>query len=393
VLVDIGLLVEGPLSPLVRGALERAREGALAWLYEGFPQFQWAVTVSYAGGEGDTSVPSLSTLPVIDLLDRGVRERDDSRRDFVVVLTSAKLASPFGALRFGIISRSLDCAVVSLGHLDPGPEKSLDERMATISSRIRALLLRILALFSGLTASEPEGSPLASLRTARDLDIKGSFTADQKLLLRKEISRVADARLEETPARKSTRLSFFVRSAWINRYDIALSVLRAQPWLFPMRLGRLTTAALSAIFIFLITAEAWELAASQTVFSTALISVSVILLTTAYVVVQHSLLRNRGQRNTEQRVTSEVSALGIVLIGMMTTYALLFVFIFTVVTFVFDMTLLSRWVQEVTPTFAYGQLLIVSAFVAAIGLSVGALGASLEEVGYFRYVTLVDEAL
>lgn len=392
-LVDIGWLVEGPLAPWAREALDRARQGTLARLDAVFPGFTWRVTL--VDDERPVPTDSEGARSVMDLLERGVKERDESARDLVVVIAQARLCSPLGDVRLGVISRSLDCAVVTLDALAPRAEAGAAGKVERLAARVEALALRLLGLFCG-APPPPTDSPewhLAPMRTEEDLDAMRRFDAPQIAAIRAFVTGVADARLEETAPRHSHGAGFLLKGAWINRGDIVSSVVRARPWLFPVRLGKLTTAAVSAIFVFLITAEAWELAASQSAASTVGVTAAVIVATTAYVVVRHGLVRSAGGRATEQRVTTEVSAVLIVLLGLASTYLALLVITLAATTLVFDRALLARWVEHVVPAFGGEHVVVISAFVAAIGLTVGALGASLEDVVYFRYVTFVDEAL
>ena len=57
----------------------------------------------------------------------------------------------------------------------------------------------------------------------------------------------------------------------------------------------------------------------------------------------------------------------------------------------FDGEILAGWAASLGEPVGVRQVLTFAGFVAALGLSVGALGASFEEQTYFRHVAYVDE--
>ena len=78
-------------------------------------------------------------------------------------------------------------------------------------------------------------------------------------------------------------------------------------------------------------------------------------------------------------------------IGMATTYALLFAGTLGLTVLLFDRAILAGWASSLGEDIALRHIVSFAGFVAAIGLAVGALGASFEEQTYFRHVALVDE--
>ncbi|MEZ5582546.1 MAG: hypothetical protein R3F37_07115 [Candidatus Competibacteraceae bacterium] len=97
-----------------------------------------------------------------------------------------------------------------------------------------------------------------------DLDHMNGFTQNERDLLTEAFTQVADLRLEEQPHRKAIGVvGFYLSASWQLRNDIFSAVQQAKPWEFPFRLSRLSTAAVSALFVLLITAEAWDLGMSQ----------------------------------------------------------------------------------------------------------------------------------
>lgn len=159
-----------------------------------------------------------------------------------------------------------------------------------------------------------------------------------------------------------------------------------RPWEFPIRLSRLTAAALSTAVILLLTAEAWEVAANLANGAVTGLAVLALALTTIYVVLRQRLVVRRRRRLSEQTVVTNVSAFGVVLCGLLTTFGLLVVFALAIGWSLVGSTVLRSWTGHSGGV--YGTMAVL---VASMGIVVGALGASFEEQHHFRHVVFVDE--
>jgi len=136
-------------------------------------------------------------------------------------------------------------------------------------------------------------------------------------------------------------------------------VFQARPWQLPLRPGRLTAAAFSALFVLLITAEVWGLGTSQT--------------------------------GGEQEVVTNVSAILVVRLGLITTYGLLFALTVGVGHTIFSAEIVARWAPGLESEAGGRPLLAMAGMAASLGLLIGSLGASLEGQSYFRHVIYADE--
>jgi hypothetical protein len=226
-----------------------------------------------------------------------------------------------------------------------------------------------------------------------DLDSAAEFSTAQKKLMVRELEEIADRRLEETRTyRKVKPWRFYLLSTWVNRREIAHAVREARPWQFPFRLSRLTTAALSAMLILIVTSEVWELAISQDSLLAVLLSVASVCLATAYVVLHQGLYIRRGKsRLTEQTVTTNITMSLVVWLGMITTYILVFSTAFLAGPLLFNPQLVVSWSGDIGQPPLLDEYLLLAALVAALALCIGALGASFESSYYFRHITFVDE--
>jgi len=391
-LVEIGWLVAGRLDTVDWCAVQQARNALVIRLVREFPQFRWQMPVV----RWDELAIGPRTEPA-ELLEHGVAERNAKHWDFTLIVTGVELIGHYRAESIAVISRALDSALVSTSQLDPrsiDPEVPDDQRTATIADRVQRLVLYAFGRLCGLEQDETNReNPLFYPTELSDLDSAAQYTAAQTEQLAIELEEIADRRLEERSSyRQVTAWRFYLLSTWLNRRDIAKSVREARPWQFPFRLSRLTTAALSAMLILIVTAEVWELAISQEGRLLVLFSIASVCLATVYVVLRQGLYVRRGRaRLTEQTVTTNVTMGLVVLLGMSTTYLLVFVTTLLAGALFFHPKLVMNWSAQVGQPPLLDEYLLLSAFVAALAIGIGALGASFESGHYFRHITLVDE--
>lgn len=391
--IDIGWIAAGKLDAPDREAIEAARAKSIEWLSQCFPEFQWRMPL-----EVRDEVPSSQPVESVELLDYGVSERNLRRWDFAVVITSADLKTHYNPDAIAVVSRSLQGAVISTVRIDPRATRrdvTATERAERMSVRLQSLVIHLVAQLVGLEHDAEPRSYMSDYQTLEDLDGADRLGQDQIELLRVGLQEVADARLEEqTDARQTGLLRFYLRAAWINRRPIAKAIVRAKPWQFPFRLSRLTTAAASAMAVFLITAESWELGMSQTPGTVFGLTIGSLVLTTIYVLAKQRLLLKRGKhRLTELSVVTNFSTVAIVLVGMLTTFLALAGVSLISSQVLFRPSVVASWAATVKHPDEFFSYVKLSMFIASAGMAIGALGASFEDNHYFRHITFVDEEI
>ena len=119
---------------------------------------------------------------------------------------------------------------------------------------------------------------------------------------------------------------------------------------------------MSALLLLLVTAEVWDVGMSQSAAQVIGLSLFALLLTSIYTLIRQRLLVRRQVGSlSEQTVITNIAIASVVVLGMLTTYGLLFSYV------------------------------VLAAFVASLGILIGALGASFEEQYHFRHITYIDE--
>ena len=391
--VVVGWVQAGPLDEDQNAAFDRARMLVRTALREQLPHFAWSFplvrrTDVHAGGQ---------EVEPVDLLDTGATERRVAGWDFAFVVTGADLRARFRPFTLATPSQALDVAALSLARLDPGarrPDLTDDERQAQFAHRLAALALHAFGHLNGLDHEAREEVVMHAPQSPADLDVCTlEYTEPNRTEIESEVADVADPRLEEETAfERLGDMAFSLRALARNWNDVADAVLQIRPWRFPFQLSKLTTAAASTLIVLVMTAEAWDLGARQPLARVVALSLLAVVGTRAYLVRKQGLLAHRhGQVRTEQQVVQSASILLALGLGMSTTWALLFGTTLVLRVLFFDPDVLNAWAGSLGHEVGPDDVLAFAGFVAALGIGVGALGASFEDQTYFRHVAYVDE--
>lgn len=392
--IEIGLIVAGELDQVDTQAVQRVKESLLAEWESSFPRFAWTIELIWrrelVGGN--------RVEPMI-LIDMAREERDGRDWDFVFVITSAELITHYKPFAYAVISRSVDTAVISTVRIDPRMEKPLadsDSRIRSVSQRLVTLIRQAFGAINGLEHESELANVMTPIENLTDLDDleNADWLEEQEVYLNRQLELIADLRLEEAePPPLQGTFRFYLKSAWINRHEIRDAILRARPWEFPVRLNRMTTATCSTAVILLCTAELWELAINQSLTTLIVFALMAICVTTAYITKRQQLLVRRESRISEQSVITNVSAVGVVLAGMLVTFVSAIGLIILAALGLFQSQVIHHWADLEPGELSGFHYVYLAVFAASLAIIIGALGASFEEQQYFRHITFVDEEI
>ena len=392
--LEIGWLAAGRFDAVDLAAARRARQRVLATLRRALPGFDWQMP-----WVEDAETPLGVREEPVALLDRGIAEREARGWDYCLVVAAADLVGHDKPFALGALSRAVAVGAMSTARLDPraaGEEAADAEREAAIERRLHALALHLFGHLAGLGhrggGDGGHGDAMRDVGAVGDLDRVEGYAAADVEELAGELAEVADLRVEEEGQPPSNRLAFYLRSAWKGRGDLAGAVWQARPWQLPVRLSRLTTAAVSALVVLMITAEVWDLGMQQRPAAVVALSLLTLAATTAFLLHRQRLLvRRRDARLTERAAVSNLAATLIVVVGLAVTWLALFAAGLAASHLLFAPAVVESWAASLAAPPEPWRFATLAAFVAALGLLIGALGASFEEQRYFRHVVLVDE--
>ena len=385
--IQVGWLLTGELDPVAEEAIRLARDRALVELPKLLPGLAWEMPLR----AGSVSPGTLRVEPA-KLLQFGSRERDTNHWDITLVLTDVDLIAYRRPFTFVAPSTALAVGALSTARLDPrirGRDATREERVEVLTHRVYGLALYLiarLALGGGDVAEQlPDPNDLAALDGFRSPD------PARVAVLGASLRRMAAPRLEEKH-RPGGRLRFALATAVRNRKAILTSVARARPWNFPLELRRLAIASFSTLVVLMMTAESWDLALTRSWGELTRLSVGA-WLAVCWFLVAHPAVRHGGADGapTEQVMQGRITAALVIAVGMLTTYALAFVLAAGTGFLLIAPSVVDSWsaVQGYSGPGDYFQL---AAFVAAIGILTGALGASLEDRDFLFHVAYIDQA-
>lgn len=381
--IEIAVVVLGDARSRLLGTAEAAGRAMRAWLAEELPAFDWSVTVR------SVTKPDLpSPSEPVDLIRDTDVEAAAEGSDFTLVVTDRDLVARYQAYALGAPSRATATAVASTCRLlADGAEGRLAARLAT-------LLLYLFARLNGLETGRADDDAAGRIESVVDLDRGLHLGEAGRRFLKDALRRISDPRVEEQSGGETWALRFYARALWETRREFLRALLRARPWLFPLHLSRLTTAALSTLLILLMTAEAWDLALRQSPWLVGGLSLAALVGTSTFVLHRQQLMiRRPAGRLTERRVLANVSTVAVVCLGFVATYLLLFAVTGGFAVVFFDRALIGGWAASTGGAIVPRHYLVMSGFVASLGIVIGALGASFEARSRFRHVAFIDEEI
>ena len=380
--VELGWLIHALPGSGLEDAVAAAAKRVERTLMRAFAGFDWYVSI--VPGAGPTG--SDANDPVA-LLDAAEAERDARGWDFVFVVTDDLLAGAERRHPRAVLSALLFTAVLSARALrEERKDVPLETALAGMALHLFGRLNNLDAGRGGPVMRTPE---TAAAWLGKAEGGQGAFDAREVDELRESLEAVSDLRVEEMGGERPGLAAFYLRSVVRNRRALPRQILRMHPWSFPIRLSRLTTAAGSALLVLMMTAESWEVAANLSAGSIGVLAVAAILATSAYLLRAQRLLAREGGSLREQRAVRNVGTALAVLLGMTITFLAAFTLVLVLGFVLFGDALLARWTDA--PLIPLRTAM--AGFAAALGLAIGALGASFERYGHFRHVTHVDAEL
>jgi hypothetical protein len=392
-LLEIGWILDDDLERLDREAALEARERILAAMRGELPEFTWRLPVRTL-----ELVHSPQVEPA-ELLEAASLELTARRWDFAMLVTPADLRSHYGPAAHAALSSTLCAIVLSTFRIDPAAvdhAATEEARHAGIRDGLHRLALYALGRQGGLPRESRDEDLMTPPRGREQLELAPPlFTPRQRDLLREELERVADERVEEEQdAGRRGRVELVLRALVRNRREILATLRGSRFWEFPFRVARVTTTALSALVILMVTAESWEVGIQIGPRVGILLAACAITLTAVYILQRLRLLALHGSAlPTEQIAVARFSVLAFLLVGMATTYALLFAFAAGLGAAVFHPPLVARWTDLPEHAVGWQTYGIQAGWTATLAVLVGALGASFEGQSYLKHFAYVDEEI
>ena len=379
--LEVGWIVCRPATTRLEQTAKDVLGRLRTHLDELAPGFAWQWRESTVA----PAVPGNRTFEIMSLLESGIAVLDSDGLDFAFVLTDRAVSGSQGQT---ICAGSSSAAGVSVISIDAFPSL----QGPALAERVCALATQLFGHMLGLETAGRDAAIIDESGNAEGQQGAGGFLPEEKPTLVAALTRAADTRVEERGMRAG--IGFYAASARENRREILRSILRVRPWLMPFKLGRLTAAAASALFVLMMTAEVWELGMSQNAATLWGLSIVSLVGTAVFVLLrQRLLMASRSQRLSEQIAVMRIAITFGVFSGMLSTYLVLFVTCFAAAQLLFPAGVAARWSVSSDAALTWPAYVGFAAFVSALGVIIGALGASFERQGHLKQLAMLDKEI
>lgn len=327
-----------------------------------------------------------------DFLDEASMGMAQGPYDMVVVVTDVILVSRNRKVQEGLASSTARIAVISTRNLAATPRgetlRELDSPPVQLNGS--ALLLHLVGHLAGL--DHRRGSEVMQsfvFRASR----RGlpQFTRTEH----KALERISASLPERELHGRATlaELLFHLLMAIRHPVQLVKPLLRSKAILLPLSLPGLATAAVAPSFLLVFTAEIWDvgLGMSNTVASVyALLSVIGASLFLANV---QSLFLPRKNRNvlTEHLAVANASIFLSILLMCVGLFLIVAALMLVIEIFIFPAGLVQTWPTLDQPAVTLADKLRLSAFIATVGVSTGALAGGFESRTMMQNLALFED--
>ena len=369
-LVQVGwLFAADERDPAFVTACTEARDRLASHLSSEFPEFRWEMPAV-----NRRHFPPRGALNPLPLLELGVETKIDHGWDYALVVVPNGLNPSERTGTDEIPSSALEVGVASTEALASGSD---------FAESLAARALRLLGHLWGLPRRD-EG-PMA----CEVMKLQGFSEADRNAV-RKRLGEVSDERLEERDTEAGRKFGAYARAFLADPRGIVTDVLGYSPWWLPLRMGRLTAAAVVSIVVFLLGAESWELGVNIEEWPLGFAATLSIFSATVFLFAGQNLvgLSAGGTRaRREQFLRMRIVLFATLLLGMCALWLLLAVGAFAIV-LALPSEVPARWLGS---SLQPADTVRYAAFLATLGVLAGALGGSLEAEEKFKAMLYFDD--
>lgn len=243
------------------------------------------------------------------------------------------------------------------------------------------LIVLLIAHLSGVNVQDKK------LRASMHLSKREIMAMEQCLF------EIADPRVEEEMGQgtKLRKWVLILRSLWRGKIEIVSTAWKGRPWQLFISLPKMTAANFSALAILLLTGEAWDLGMSLGLNNSIFLATLSIFGPMTYLITRHKLFFYRSNaRMTEQQITTQTSALLLVISGFLFNYFILCLIVNFLAYFIYPSSLIMNWTPTLGQYPSNIHYFTMSIFIAGASLAIGALGAAFESRSDFQKILLVD---
>lgn len=326
-----------------------------------------------------------------DFLDEASMSMAEGPYDMIIVITDVMLVAHERQVQAGVASPTARIAVISTRQLVVTPRgepaRELDAPQVVVNGA--ALLLHLVGRIAGLERDRE--SPV--MRRFEFRDNRRSlprFNAAE----RETLAAISDGLPERELRGEATLASlvFHVLMALRHPAQTLKPLWRNKAPLLPLSLPGLATAAVAPSFLLVFTAEIWDVGLGMSNVVATAYAIFSILGATLFLLRVQSLFLPRKKRNvlTEHLAVANTTIFLSVLLACIGLFLMVAALMLVIEMWVFPADLMQTWPTLDQPTVAFADKLRLSAFIATIGVSTGALAGGLENRAMMRHLALFE---
>ena len=327
-----------------------------------------------------------------DFLDEASMGMAQGPYDMVIVVTDVILVSRNRKVQEGLASSTARIGVISTRNLAATPRgetlRELDS--PSVETNGSALLLHLVGHLAGL--DHERGSqvmqPYAFRASRRSLP---RFNERERKTLARASTRLPERELHGRAT--LAELMFHLLMAIRHPAQLLKPLLRSKPILLPLSLPGLATAAVAPCFLLVFTAEIWDVGLGMSNAVAAIYAVLSVLGATLFLANVQSLFLPRKNRNvlTEHLAVANSSIFLSILLMCVGLFLIVAALMLVIEIFIFPADLMQTWPTLDQPAITFADKLRLSAFIATVGVTTGALAGGFESRTMMQNLALFED--
>lgn len=325
-----------------------------------------------------------------DFLDEASLGMAQGPYDMVIVVTDVTLVSRERKVQEGLASPTARIAAISTRKLTTAPLGKPERGLQSPVTRANAaaLLLHLIGHLAGLShqARSAAMQPFA-FRLSRTLP---RFSDEERNRLARASTRLPERELHGRARLAS--LLFHVLMALRHPAQVFRPLLRNRAPLLPLSLPGLATAAVAPSFLLVFTAEIWDVGLGMSNAVAAAYASLSILGASLFLARVQSLFLPRKERNvlTEHLAVANTVIFLSILLACIGLFLIVGLLMLAIEVYIFPAGLMQTWPTLDHRDVDFGDKLRLSAFIATVGVSTGALAGGFESRRVIRNLALFE---
>ena len=328
-----------------------------------------------------------------DFLDSASQRMAEGPYDMVAVVTDVGLMSRKHIMVPGLSSSVSRIVALSTRKLRLTPKGQPRDELMTQHVRFNstALMLKLVGNIFGLKRSMVGTGIMAIQDFDRDLKKMPRYSSDEREKIKKRIEKVPDRELVRGNWLES--FIFHVLMSLRHPKELIKPIIKNNSFLLPLSLPGLATAAVAPAFIFIFTAEIWDVGLGMTNLVAILYAIVSVLFASFYLVSIQSLFLPRKEKRilTEHLAVANAVIYCSIFLACVGLFIMLCILMLIMEFWVFPPDLMQTWPTLETGQITLEEQLRLAVFIATVGVTTGALAGGMDKRTVIQHLALFNK--